>query len=95
MFILLLFTLWICMIMFSTYVGVKNSHLYEVKAMVNFTKTGVYNYTFGIHHSAVIGQDRKGGKFRIDTLSIGVILISVEINFYKQLEKGPIDPQQN
>lgn len=93
MFLIILFILWIGMLIFSMVVGTRQCELYQVKAIVNFTQRGIYNYTLGLHHAAVVGQDNKGGKFRIETLTVGIILFCVEISFFRSLPADyPVGP---
>lgn len=86
---MLLFILWAGMILFSLVVGVKNSVGCQVQAYINFSRSGVFDYIFGLHHTALISQDNKGNRFRIEKLSIGIILFTMEVAFYKRLPAGP------
>lgn len=93
MFLSILFLLWAGMLIFSLLVGTRQCQVYQVKAIINFTQRGIYNYTMGLHHAALVGQDNKGGKFRIETLTVGIILVSFEISFFKTLPPDtPVGP---
>lgn len=83
---LFLLGLTLLMIILSTIIGARKCSIYQIRYTVNFSQRGIFNYTLGLHHVANIGVDRRtGSKYRVETLSIGLLLFTLELNFYKEL----------
>lgn len=87
---LVFFSIWLFMLVLSLGIGVRHSHIYQVKGLVNFSRKGYFNYTLGLHHSSYMGYNKLTGEiYRIETLYIGLLVFTFEVDFYKVLAKGP------
>jgi len=89
---LLFFSIWLLMLIFSLAAGARHSHLCQVKAVINFTRRGHYNYTLGLHHTAFMGYNKANGEmYRVEIVYIGLLLVTIEADFYKVIANGPAD----
>lgn len=73
--------IWLTLIIFSVYSGLKNSTGYTIHLAINNFQTNAY--TIGIAHKHYQGIDAENKKVKIETLTIGFYLFSIEIEFFK------------
>ncbi|SEW21160.1 hypothetical protein SAMN05428988_3179 [Chitinophaga sp. YR573] len=85
---LILFCIWVFMLIFSLYVGCKDASMYQISLLPNFTQRGIYNYTLGLHHGVILGQKGDGEHFRIEILTIGFVVFTIEARFYKEVKSS-------
>ncbi|NLR60717.1 hypothetical protein HGH93_21585 [Chitinophaga polysaccharea] len=85
-----LFSIWLLMLIISLRVLIKPPFIYEIKGIVNFTRKNFLSYTLGLHHTAFVGHSRATGElYKIESLYVGLLLVTIQISSYKMIARGP------
>lgn len=81
---LLILAIWLLLVCYSVWTGAAGATGHRYRIIFYEFKPRGCSYTFGLSHRQYDGVSADGGRWLIDTLTIGVILAALEIDFYKK-----------